>query len=318
MKTLLVQLKQPQIIRAFTYLLILVSIVVVGSILVTNWQLIQSHQWELNLSWLAIGIFLLVLLFLLSGSIWHWIVNRLTGFDNLLNNLQFWAYANLSKRLPTPIWYMGNRAILYEKWGIRKLKILLASSLELVLIIVSGTIILLLSLPFSTTQLELPFLANKVWTVPVVVCCCIGIVHPKSVTFLLSRLGHSSIPRRVTWKNILGWTLAYSGIWLLGSGVLYCFINLLYRLPFHQMPIIVTIWTISNLIAAATALIAINIGFREVSITVLLNYLVPVHVALLTAIILRVAWMGIEIISSILVMKQVHKHMLRQVNENLS
>ncbi len=110
-----------------------------------------TPDWFFTPYWLylcSLGFILLQLY--LGGLGWHILVQRLTQFNSTRNNLKVWCATNQSRRIPGGIWYIANRAIMYDhsnQGGIKR-AISAASGLELIFILISGALIALISLPF--------------------------------------------------------------------------------------------------------------------------------------------------------------------------
>ncbi len=285
--------------HAVTTLFFLLSVAVAVSILLANWDTLAGYEWQLRPIWsVPIIVFLAIDLFLGSYA-WHLLVSRLTSHNNLRFDVKCWHYANLARRVPGPIWYIASRAVLYEQRKISKTTISIVSGLELALIILAGMAAFLLTLPFWVLPPDMAAQLNQSWLLIIVLMLCFMFIHPRVLNKVWARISeHSPLP--LQWREAVTWFIFYILIWVIGACVLFSLINLLLPLSLaHFMPI-VGIWAIVNVISAAGTLAFSGIGLREISLTLLLTQFVPLPIALLIAILLRLIWLIGESIGAFL------------------
>lgn len=281
--------------KLLTAFLLLLSLVVVGSVLVANWSSLREYIWHVRLRWLVYALLLMALALFLSALTWHVLVARFTGYRHVGRNMKIWSYANLAKRIPSPIWYIGSRALLYEKRGLSKTTISLLSTLELILIILSATGTFLLTLPFWAVPPDLGRRLGASWFVLLLLPLCLVLVHPRILQAIWHRFGRHELPERLRWRDSAFWLALYLLIWLIGSAILFSVVNMFNPLPLSQFIPIVGIWVVANTLSLVGTLTLTGIGVREISLTVLLGQILPIPLALVIAIVVRLVWMGGEL-----------------------
>ena len=276
--------------KAITPLFFLLSLIVAFSVLIANWETLKEYQWQLRPMWALYALLFLTIDLFLGSYAWHLLVSRLTPHSNSRFDIKCWLYANLARRVPGPIWYVASRALLYEQKQISKTTTSLISGLELALIFVTGTAIFLFTLPFWVISPEISTQLNQSWLLFVILVGCLIFIHPSVLNKIWAKLSETT-PPSLRWHDAIIWFGFYILIWTIGAFVLFCLINLLTPLPFEHLIPMIGIWSLSNIISVAGTLFFSGIGLREISLTLLLTQFVPLPVALLIAIFLRLLWL---------------------------
>ena len=288
---------RPQAIAAAFFLL---TAVIIGSILLANRSTFAEYRRQMRPVWLLYALALVVAIFVLSAGVWHLLVARLAGYNSWRRNLKNWGYAGLAKRLPGPVWYIGSRALLYEEQGLNKRMTSLLSALELVLILLSGITTFLLTLPFWVLPEAVSARLSASWFLLILLPLCILLVHPRFLEALWHKVSRQLVPRRLLWRDTISWLFYYVFIWLIGAGVLFSVINVFQPLPVSELIPVAGMWVIANTISLAGTLTLTGVGLREISLVLLLSQLVPAPVAVLIAIVVRVLWMGGDLLGALL------------------
>jgi len=282
---------------------LLLTIAVIVSVIAGNWDLIRAYPWQIRPFWLLYAMIFLLLDMFLGAWVWHTLCARLADFDNLPQNIKIWWYANLAKRIPGAVWYIANRALLYEQAQVSKLTISLLSGLELALIFVSGVITTLLTLPFWALPPALTDNVSQAWLLLLTALLCVALMHPNLLTALWGRLNRRVPPRRLRWRDTLSWLLAYVLVWSVGGLVLFAVVNFLRPLPFSHLPAAIGMWALASTLSLAGALTFTSMGVREISLTLLLTQFMPFPVALIVTICTRVIWLIGEFITALISLK---------------
>jgi hypothetical protein len=196
--------------------------------------------------------------------------------------LAFICYS--AARLPAPLLYLFGRVYLYEQEGITKSVTVTISLLEWVLIVLSGIIVYLLTLPF----LSLPPAWRSPWLPLGMLVVGALLVHPRAIRALLRLLGQEEVPLPFGYGNVLVWLIIYILVWIGGGLVLYAVINSIYALPLARLPTVVGIWVLSGLITTLVFATSAGLGLKDVTLGVLLGYLMPSPLAVIVALLMRV------------------------------
>ncbi len=285
--------------RVLTFLFLGISLVAIGSILNANWSSIKSYILQLNPIWLLISLVLISLDILLITFVWHVVVVRMTYYNNLRRNVKHWLYSNMAKRLPGPVWYIANRVMLYEQDGVSKINISVLSGLELALILVSGVITFMLTLPFWSLSANIWGQIGRSWPLLLLLTGSIVLVHPTVLTKLWQRLSQETV-QPLYWKETGLWCGFYVLIWIIGGCALYAIINIFFVLPIQNIFAVIGMWAIANIISLAGTLALSGMGLRELSLVLLLTQILPPPAALFIAIISRLLWLTTESLLAIL------------------
>lgn len=292
-------LRRPAVRRAVGGLIMVLSFGYLARVVVNNWGDLAAYNWKIDLSQAVLAF--LCYSIALGGAICGWvlIMQRLTPSTSLSKHLKYYIYANLLKRLPAPLLDVLGRVYLYEREGVSKPMMLSASLLEWAVLLLSGTVVYLLASPF----MPLP----PVWRSPLIPLgmLIIGIVLIRPATFrlLLGFVGQGDLPISFRYTDLLLWLAVYSMVWVAGGVVLHLGINSMYTLPMDRLPAVIGIWAVSGLIPTLMLVTPVGLGLKELSLTLLLGYLIPAHLAVVVALLMRVALILFEIIWGIVALR---------------
>ncbi len=289
--------------RLVSVLFLLITLGVIAQILLSNWDTLATFPWQLRPIWLlAILLFFLIDLLVATWA-WHLLVVGLANYNNFRRSAKICWYANLARRIPTPVWYIAGRAVMYEQVGVSKLTISLLSTLELIFFFLSGLITTLLTLPFWVIPPQLRTGANQGWLLLPLFILSLLLVHPRVLAALWRRLRPGTALQPLRWQTTITWLGCYMLAWVLGAFVLFSAINLLTPLPLSKLIPIIGIWSLAGSISLAGSLTISLIGVREISLTLLLAILIPAPVALIVAILMRLIWLAGETLSALASLK---------------
>lgn len=274
--------------------------VIILQLLRDNWETIVAYDWQWQPMWLlgALGFFLIDLLF--AAWAWHLMVGRLANYHNFRQSTKICWYANFARRIPSPVWYIAGRAVLYEKEGVSKTTISLLSGLELAFYFVSGLVVGLLTLPFWALPDEVTQNLNEYWLLLPMLAVALVLLHPKVLGRIWQRATKETAVQPLTWRDILAWFGVQLLTWVSGTLFFYSLINVLIPVGLENFVLLLGVWSLAGSISLAGALTISVIGLREVSLTLLLSTLIPAPIALLVAILVRIAWLIGELLSSLL------------------
>lgn len=226
-------------------------------------------------------------------------MHRLTPSTTFSKHLKYYIYANLLKRLPAPLLDLVGRVYLYEREGIGKPLMVTVSLLEWAVLILSGIIVYLLTSPF----MPLP----RVWRSPLIplgmLIVGLLLVRPKTLRTIWGLVGQGELPVSFRYSDLLLWLAVYSLVWLTGGVVLHLGINSIYMLPMDHLPAVVGIWVISGLIPTLMLITPVGLGLKEVTLSFLLGYVMPTHLAVIVALLMRVALILFELVWGLVALK---------------
>jgi hypothetical protein len=275
------------------------SLIVIARVVIANWPLLASYEWQFRPAWLIGVVAFFILDLLLAGWAWHVLMRRLAHYDNFRRSLKICWSANLARRMPTPVWYIASRAVLYEAEGVSKVTTSLMSGLELAFFLTSGAVTTLLTLPFWVVTEGVAGAIGRSWLLLVALGFSLLLVHPRLLEKLLQWLGRRPPAEALRWRDTISWVALYVLTWVLGALVLLSVISLFQPVPLAQWPAVLGIWSLAGTISLAGAMTISGIGLREISLVLLLTPITPAPVALVIAILIRLIWFSGEMASAL-------------------
>lgn len=289
--------------RLISALFLLITLGIITQILLSNWDTLTTFQWQLRPIWLlAIFIFFLIDLLVATWA-WHLLVAGLANYHNFRRSAKICWYSNLARRIPTPVWYIAGRAVMYEQVGVSKLTISLLSTLELIFFFLSGLVTTLLTLPFWVIPPHLRAGMTQVWLLLPLLILSLLLVHPRVLETLWRRLRPGAALQPLRWQTTVTWLGYYMLTWIFGAFILFSAINLLTPLPLSEFITVIGIWSLAGSISLAGSLTISLVGVREISLILLLAILIPSPAALIVAILMRLIWLAGETFSALASLK---------------
>jgi hypothetical protein len=172
--------------------------------------------------------------------------------------------------------------------------------LEATLIVFSGALVSLAAIALPGNTIGVPAHYTP-WLVGLVVVCMALILQPRVlpriVTAIARRLGKDEPwDTTIDHTRMLGWTGAYSLIWVLGGVTLYCLTRALYPLPTAHLLGVIGIWSLAGTISHLALFLPAGLGIRELSLVAMLSAFTPLPVAVIVAIVTRIWYAVLELL----------------------
>lgn len=286
--------------RILSALFLILAIATIGRIVHGNWETFRSFDWQIRPLWLiAVLIFFLIDLVVATWG-WHLLTVRLANYNNFRQSTKICWSSNLAKRVPTPIWYIAGRALMYEKEGVSKRTTSLLGGLELVFFFVSGVITAVITLPFYALPPEIASQKTQLIATLILIPITLAFANPRLLEAIWQKISKEKLTHRLTWQDTLYWLFIYILAWVFGAFVFFSTINFVYPLAWSHFPQILGIWSLSSAISLAGTLTISIIGLREISLALLLVPLLPAPVILIVAIGIRLVWIIGELLSALI------------------
>jgi hypothetical protein len=286
--------------RLMMAFLVLLSLAVIARIFADNWELLLEYDWQFRPEWLTSVLFFFLIDFFLGLYAWHLLVSRLAHFNNLRLNIKLVLQSNLARRLPGSVWYVASRAVLYQDEGISKTTTSLLSAFELAMYIVSGMVVTLMTLPVWLGRSGLDQELRQIWLLAFFLPVSLVLVHPRISKWIWSRLNHRQPTLPLRWRDTILWLLLFIGTWVLGGAVLFSIINVFQPMPISEYIAITGMWAAAGTISLIGFVTISFFSLREVSLVFLLSQLVPVPIALIIAVVVRLLLLSGELLASLL------------------
>ncbi|UCG25239.1 MAG: flippase-like domain-containing protein [Chloroflexota bacterium] len=285
---------------ALTVFMVLLSLAVIARVVIDNWDLLVRQEWTFAPVWLGYALLFFFIDLAISLFGWHLLVAQLTGFNSMRLNTKICLQSNLARRLPGSVWYVASRATLYQDVGVSKRKISMVSGLELVLFILSGILVTLITLPLWFSRLGTIGESIQIWWLLLVLPVALLLMHPGVLQRIWRRIGEDDPSVNVKWSYVATWIGIYVGTWLFGGAVLYCVIRVFHELHVSNLIVITGMWSLAGAISLIGFLVFSNIGLRELSLVLLLSLVIPFPTAIIVALVVRLIWLGGELLTSLL------------------
>jgi hypothetical protein len=224
---------------------------------------------------------------------WNSILQSLGVSAGFRRNMKLYCFSNLSKQLPSMLWFVGTRVLIYEREGVAKAITSAAILLELALVAFSNVVVCVAVIP------ALPALQNaqRVLLVLVVPPLLFIVVRPqvaiRLMNRLLVRLGRNPLVIPLGWRNMLRWSMLYAFTWGVGGLFLYLLALAVYPAAVRYPLEITAAWVLSGLASQLRAILPIGIGWREVTLAYLLSLFMPLPSAVVIAILSKI-WLAVN------------------------
>jgi len=257
-----------------------------GYTIYRNWTLLSTYPWCINWAQLALS-FVFFNLQLLSAVVgWRLIMARLSTWLPFRKHLKVYCYSNMAKHIPGLPWYIASRAYWYRQEGIATSTTALGSFLEMVVVLVTGSLMALLT---GLTQASSTSWADLGLLVGVITLGLI-LIHPTVLGWALKRLRRSEAPQRLTYWDTLAWSASYVGVWITSGCVLYTIIGTFYPVSRQVLLEVLWAWSLSATVASLAFFSPGGLGIKEIALSLLLSRSIPAPLATMAAIAMRVGW----------------------------
>lgn len=264
---------------------------VLGVLLYRERTLLFQVQWRLDPWLLAIAFLVFWVGLLIATLTWAMLMRQLGSTLPYTTHVDHYCISQLAKRLPGTLWYLAGRTYLYKQDGESLRLVAFASSVELFITILSGSLTSLLFAGYSLSE-QTPF---PLWGW--VLLCAIGLLllHPKPLHYLLQRFKILETPR-LQYRQLLSWVVLYSLIWVIGGAVLYLVSNTVMTISLTHLPYFIGSWSVVGTLSILVFFLPSNLGFTEVGLSLLLAAVIPSSLAVVVAVANRIFLLLCELI----------------------
>jgi hypothetical protein len=288
-------LNRPQVKKWVRRLISIAWILLLGFILWGGWKFrdeIIPNLRHANITSLFVGMVFLFLAFVSAICGWIMILNKLTTGIKPWTHIYIYCATIASRRAPGTVWYIGGRISLYQNWGVSPVKTSVASTIEIILSLISGGMISLVLLPFG---LKLPdgvialfFLGSLAG---------IALLHPNILGSILRKIKHP-LDQPLSMWNTVSWLIPYIFTWISGGLMFYHIIIAFYPLSVSYLPYIIGAWASAGVGGLLTIFLPSSFGVTDITLTVFLAAIMPMPMAVLIAVINRLLSAMFEVILS--------------------
>lgn len=261
-----------------------------GKQLYQNWH--QLSQYELKLNGLFIFISFLVLsasylLSVASLKISFSAVGERVSFKNIF---RITCLSEMGKYIPGKIWSITGYIYLANRLGFSKTKILVSRVLFLAIRITAGIIL------FSIINLFypiMPFFLKDILPIILIIVSGLILLHPvifeRLLKFFLTKILKTDIKLKLKYKYLIKLLFLSILIWLIYGIWFFVFTNAIYPISITNLWPLTAIFFLSWFSGFLVFIVPSGLGVREGVMTMLLKPLMPLPVAIVIPIFLRLA-----------------------------
>src|SRR6266508_2312389 len=265
--------------------------------LIRGWPELARYQWQFDWRPLAVSGLMYVVALWLAVLAWTVIMRALQAGSTWRQDAKFCLYSLIARRLPTPAPYIASRVLLYEEIGVSKRITSVGLLWENLLLIASGAVQALLMLSLT------PIIGDRTTFLPVLLVAGAGlllVVRPmlpvRGVNWLLRRMGKAPLEIFMRSPIVLLVLAIYAGVWLFGGLVLFFLIRAIYPIEWTTLPFVIQSWTLSGLASYIAFFAPTGLGIRDLTLAAMLSLVIPLSVAIVIVILIRLWLMGNELL----------------------
>jgi uncharacterized membrane protein YbhN (UPF0104 family) len=263
--------------------------------LVYSWPLLAQFRWQFNGWALLAAVALFVVAILFAVVAWSRILRYLGVGLPLREHARIYCLTLAAARLPGAPWHWAGRAVLYETHGLSKRLTTLASGFETALIVLSGVIVSAMFSPSIAWQVtELGALS---WPILAVLVGIAVLVQPRVLKAIVARLGIEESVADVHYAGLLFLIVFYGMIWVVGGFLCYFLALSIFALSSDSIPTLIASWAVSGALSVVLSLTPSGFGVREISFTLLAATIMPIGVAAILSVVLRLFLTGLEVMA---------------------
>ncbi len=254
-----------------------------------EWDTLTSYPWRLNIGFVALASGFHSLALGVTFVVWHLMVRRLGRVNDVRINARIYYLSTLAKRIPSAIWYIGGRLVMYQRLGVVRSAVLNAIVLETVLISGAGVLVYLALLPFyawTSTAIT--------WLVAIIggAALLAFFVRPRWLLDVtnaaLRRQRRDPIQADVSRWDLVLWVGLYLIPWPLAGISLFFMVQAMVPGTTADLVSIIGVSTLSMLVALLSLILPGGLGLKELTIAALMNPWMPLSVGVVLAIAYRV------------------------------
>ena len=271
-----------------------------------EWETLVTFPWQISLSDLILTIIFHSLALGITFFVWHLMIARLGDFDNLRANFRFYYISTLAKRIPTPIWYVSGRLMMYQKMNVAAAPVVNCIILEGVIIGIAGIFTFLAFLPFYS---QIP----QAGVIPFVVIGVSGIssllIRPQlfidTTNRILGRWQRRRLEMELHRQDILIWGGLYILPWIFAGFSLYFATRTFIAQSTVGLIDAIGISTLAMLVALLSTVLPSGLGLKELTSGLLLSSWMPFSSALVISIMYRLVQTLNELVWALIVTQAV-------------
>jgi hypothetical protein len=275
-----------------------IAFIFIGKVFFGSLDNLSLKDLSINYAYLSIALFACVGTSALATYLWYLILRLLGEKPSFRYVWRVTIYTSIVRYLPGRIWGVMGRLHWGAKLGISEKKLLLSTLLENAFLFVGGIITSLYCLKLFVPGYYAVF--SVLFT-----ACILLMLHPRILARGASIVGRKWIKEPVVlnfgYSRVLLLALCYTLLWVVLGVQFYVFVRSFYPLALHHLPNFVSFNSASWVIGYITLVTPGGLGIKEGVFVYVFKTMVPVPIAILAAVLLRIYGIVTEVIAALIV-----------------
>lgn len=274
-------------LQSLAFIVIALSILLY--LVLRNKEVILENKWEFRIEFLVAAFLLYGLSLFIGAYIWGELLKKLGINIGFKENFRHYCINMLARRIPGSIWYVVYRTQVYSRYGVSASLPTLASGIEMVIAIISAILVFFV---FSFQVLE-QYVSGP-WLLIGIILVGLSILNPKVLRWIFLKFGHNIELLNI--MNLVIWTILYFVMWVLSGTIMFFTINTLTDLPWKYLSLVIGGWAFIGATSYLLLFLPTNLGFSEVSLSLLLSSVIPSSIAVVVTLFSRICLLVFEIL----------------------
>jgi hypothetical protein len=267
--------------------ILLLALGFLTALVASQWQVLQSFQWQFQPLWLLPSFALLAVAALLELSIWRSLLASLGGHLRWRRAAETWFLSNIVRYIPGNIWQFLGMAELAADDGVVRLATFTSVALHQVLNMAAGLTLAALTFALAGQGAWLEALRPVLLLAPLGLLLCHPRLLERMLNWLLALLKRPAIQVTLTWRQIGLLLLGYAATWLVMGSGFALLAAAVTPITAAQFAALVATWVAAYVVGYLSLLTPGGLGVREGAMILLLAPLFPAPVPTVLALAAR-------------------------------
>lgn len=262
-----------------------------------NWAELSQQQWKFDPLYLVLAMMIFSLGELATIAAWHQLLKALGVNLPFCKNVRIYSLSAIPRHVPGLVLYFTSRSLLYEDEDVPISRTLIVTTLDIVIITLTGLIASIPMFLLSISVLrEYPFI---LWAAIIAVIVLLSFLFftpaLDKILGLVLRKQTSEIPklnRRSLLFNLLWMFIA----WIIMGLMLFFFTRSIIIINWNLLPVMIGVWGASSAISLTIGALIQGFGIREVTMGALLSLVISPVEAVVVAIGFRLVYTLAELL----------------------
>jgi hypothetical protein len=218
-----IQIKKLANVRRWQALMLIPALLFYGWLFwkaYSTWDSQLMASIHLQPGWIVVATLIQAIGYLFAVSLWGRLVTWLAKPISYIDHIKVYAYSGLAAKLPGLFWGFATRILMYDRMGISKSAIGIASSVETICIAFAASTIAIAMQSFAFSPSE-----TISWMLLALIAAILLVLsHPRVLSRLLARLPNQEVLNalsEISWRRILSIIVGQAAILLMGGFCLY-------------------------------------------------------------------------------------------------